>query len=356
MSEPRFAKEFTIAGRPIGAGHPCLLVAELSANHHGDFERALALVRAAHEAGADAVKFQTFTADGMTLDAAGPQFEIPRIGSPWDGRRLHALYAEAAMPWDWQPRLAAAARELGLIWFSTAYDVAAVDFLASLDAPAYKIASFELVDTPLLERVASTGRPVILSTGMAALEEIELAAATLADAGCRELALLKCTSAYPAPADEMHLRTIPDLAARFGLPAGLSDHSLELAVPVAAAALGAAVIEKHLTLSRHEPGPDSAFSLEPHEFRAMADAVRMAERALGRVAYGPAEHEALALRGRRSLFVVRDVRAGEPLSTDTVRSIRPADGLPPRHLPEVIGRRAACDIRRGTPLAWEMIA
>jgi sialic acid synthase SpsE len=230
-----------------------------------------------------------------------------------------------------------------------------VEYLESIATPAYKVASFELVDVPLLRRIGQTGKPVVLSTGMASFDEIDEAVRALRGAGCDELALLKCTSAYPAAPDEMHLRTLPHLAQAFGAPVGLSDHSLELAVPVAAVALGASIIEKHLTLARADGGPDSGFSLEPEEFRAMVHAVRTAERALGRATYGPSGQEVSCLRGRRSLFVVRDVRAGEALTADDVRSIRPGDGLHPRHLDEVIGRRAARDIRRGTPLAWELV-
>lgn len=346
--------EVQIAGRNIGPGRPVYIVAELSANHLGSFERAVRLVEEAHRAGADAVKLQTYTADTLTLDSDRPCFRIEG-GSAWDGRTLHDLYSEAAMPWEWQPRLKEMADGLGIDLFSTPFDPSAVDFLLDMDVPAFKVASFELVDLPLLSRVAATGRPLVLSTGMATAEEIDEAVAAVAAAGGEELVLLKCTSAYPAEPETMHLRTIPDLANRFAVPVGLSDHSMDAAVPVAAVALGACFLEKHLTLSRSEPGPDSHFSLEPDEFRRTVETVRLAERALGEVRYGPQPHEALSLSHRRSLFVVQNIARGERFSPDNVRSIRPADGLPPKHVTEVLGRRAARDLEQGTPLAWSDI-
>jgi len=343
-----------IAGRPVGVGHPVYIIAELSANHGGSFEQAAQTLRAMKEAGADAVKIQTYTADTLTLDSDLPWFRI-QGGTLWDGATLHQLYQQAAMPWEWTPRLQALARELGLHFFSTPFDATAVDFLQQLDVPAFKIASFELVDLPLLRRIAATGKPIIASTGMATLDEITEAVATLRQAGARELALLKCTSAYPAPPEEMHLRTIADMAARFQVPAGLSDHTLGIAVPVAAVALGACIIEKHFTLSRSLPGPDSAFSLEPAEFRAMVEAIRQAERALGAINYSLSPQESKSRQFRRSLFVVADMRAGEVFTPQNVRSIRPANGLHPRHYEEILGRRAARDIARGTPLSWDLI-
>jgi N-acetylneuraminate synthase len=329
------------------------VVAELSANHRRDFDEAVKLVRAAAEAGADAVKLQTYTPDALTIDCDGPGFRIQ--GTAWNGRTLYDLYSEACMPWEWQPRLKQFAYDLGLHLFSTAYDSAAVEFLESMDVPAYKIASFELVDLPLLRRVAATGKPLILSTGMATLAEIDEAVRTARQAGTSPLALLKCTSAYPAPAAEMNLRGIPHLAETFGVPAGLSDHSLQLAVPVAAVALGACIIEKHLTISRAAGGPDSAFSLEPDEFRAMAHTVRAAHEALGQARYGAAASEMAACRYRRSLVAVCDVEAGESLTDRNVRSIRHGDGLHPRYLEEVLGRPARARIPRGTPLGWDHV-
>ncbi|MGE4552956.1 MAG: pseudaminic acid synthase [Desulfovibrionaceae bacterium] len=347
------SSHLTVNGRRIGPGAPVYVVAEMSANHGGDFERAAAIVRAAKDAGADAVKLQTYTPDTITLDCDAEPFRIK--GTIWEGRRLHELYAEAMTPWDWQPRLKALADGLGLDLFSSPFDATAVDFLEGMDVPAYKIASFELVDIPLIRKVAATGRPVVLSTGMAELAEIKEAVAAFRSAGGRELALLKCTSAYPAPPEEANLRTIPDLAARFGCPAGLSDHTLGSACAVAAVALGACLVEKHFTLSRAHGGPDAAFSLEPDEFRAMVADIRTAEAALGRVCYEPTPKQLAGRALRRSLFVVADVRRGEPFTKANVRSIRPADGLPPRCLDEVLGRRAARDVRRGEPLDRTML-
>lgn len=342
-----------IAGRKIGPGHPVYVIAEMSANHGQDYEQAIRLLHAAKEAGADAVKLQTYTADTLTIDSDAPPFQIR--GGLWDGRRLYELYQEAYTPWEWQPRLKRVADDLDLTLFSTPFDDTAVDFLEAMGVPAYKVASFELVDTPLLRRIARTGKPVIMSTGMAALAEIDEAVTTLRSEGAGEIALLKCTSAYPATPDEMDLRTIPHLAQAFGVPVGLSDHTLDVAVPVTAVALGACILEKHFTLSRDLGGPDSAFSLEPQEFRATVDAVRVAEQALGSVHYGVSEREAKNRIFRRSLFVVQDVKAGEPFTPQNVRSIRPGYGLPPKFLDEILGRRASVDIPRGTPLSWSHV-
>ncbi len=276
-------------------------------------------------------------------------------GTIWDGRTLHDLYEEAHTPWEWQPELKALAEELGMHCFSSPFDPTAVDFLETLNVPAYKIASFELVDIPLIEKVAATKKPMIISTGMATLAEIDEAVRAARGAGATEIVLLKTNSAYPAPPEEVHLRTIPHLAEAFGVASGLSDHTLGIAVPVAATALGATVIEKHLCVRRADGGPDSAFSLEPEEFGAMVEAVRTAEKALGRVLYAPTEKQMASRVFRRSLFVVADVAEGEALTAENVRSIRPAHGLHPRYLPEVLGRRARRAIDRGTPLAWEMI-
>jgi N-acetylneuraminate synthase len=344
-----------IAGRNIGPGEPAYIIAELSANHGQDFAQAVEIIRAARSAGADAVKLQTYTADTLTIQSNKDYFRIGK-GTLWEGRTLHDLYCEAYTPWEWQPELKRIANALGLHLFSTPFDATAVEFLERMDVPAYKIASFELVDLPLIRRVAAKGKPVIMSTGMATLPEIEEAVEAAWSAGAPGLALLKCTSGYPASPDEMHLRTLPHLAERFGVPVGLSDHTLGIAVPVAAVALGACIVEKHITLSRATPGPDSAFSLEPHEFKAMVDAVRTAERALGAVRYGVSEREAASRNFRRSLFVTQDVSAGSPLTAANVRSIRPANGLPPKHYDEVLGRCVARDVERGTPLSWELLA
>ena len=329
-------------------------MAEMSANHNQNFDQAIRILHAAKEAGADAVKFQTYTPDTLTIDCRKACFRIGK-GTIWEGKNLYRLYGEAYTPWDWQPKLKQVADELGLPLFSTPFDDSAVDFLERMDVPAYKIASFELVDTGLLCKVAHTGKPIIMSTGMATLAEVDEAVTTLRKAGCQQLALLKCTSAYPSPPDEMNLRTIPHLSEAFGVPVGLSDHTLGIAVSVAAVAVGACIIEKHFTLSRSTPGPDSAFSLEPHEFKQMVDAIRTAEKALGRVSYELTKSEAASRPFRRSLFVVEDVKIGEIFTDKNVRSIRPGHGLPPKHLTSVLGRRAACSAQAGTPLSWDMI-
>jgi N-acetylneuraminate synthase len=347
--------QITISGRNIGLGHPAYIIAELSANHNQDFDEAVKLVHAAHEAGADALKLQTYTADTLTIDCDRSYFQIGK-GTLWEGKNLYKLYGEAYTPWEWQPKLARLANELGMDCFSTPFDASAVDFLESMDVPAYKVASFEVVDIPLLEKIGSTGKPVIMSTGMASLAEISEAVETLHRSGTREIALLKCTSAYPAAPDTMNLRTIPHLAEAFGVPAGLSDHTLGVAVPVAAVSLGACIIEKHFTISRSVPGPDSAFSLEPAEFQAMVDAVRVAEQALGAVQYGLKPSEEASRVFRRSLFIVKDVPKGEPLTAENVRSIRPGHGMSPRHLSEIIGRIASEDLERGTPLQWRHVS
>ena len=338
----------------IGSGQPAYVVAEMSANHGHDLEQAVRLLQAAAESGADALKLQTYTPETMTIDSTNEYFNIGK-GTLWAGRNLYDLYSEAYTPWEWYPRLKDEAARLCIHLFSTPFDGAAVEFLEEMGAPAFKIASFELVDIPLIRRVAQTGKPIIMSTGMATLAEIEEAVDTIREAGGNELALLKCTSAYPAPPESMNLRTITHLAETFGVPAGLSDHTLGTAVPVAAVAMGASIIEKHFTLSRSTPGPDSAFSLEPGEFRQMVDAIRFAEKALGDVHYGLTEQEQNSAVFRRSLFVVQDVKAGDPFTADNVRSIRPGHGLHTRHLDEILGRPAARDIERGTPLSWDML-
>jgi pseudaminic acid synthase len=344
-----------IAGRPIGPAHPVYIVAEMSANHRGGYHAAVDILHAAKACGADAVKLQTYTPDTMTLRCGRPEFRIGE-GSPWEGRTLYDLYAEAHTPWAWHRGLLDEARRIGLTLFSTPFDAGAVDFLEALAVPAYKVASFENVDLALIRRVAATGRPTILSTGMATREELEEAVAAFRAAGGRGLALLKCTSAYPAPAADMNLRTLPDLARRFDAPAGLSDHTRGIAAAVTAVALGACIIEKHFTLSHDHPGPDDAFSLDPAQFSELVQAVRVAEQALGTVRYGPTPNEAPMRRLRRSLFVVRDVAKGEPFDAENLRAIRPGHGLPPKHYPEVLGRRATRDIARGTPLSWDLVA
>ncbi|HNS51956.1 MAG TPA: pseudaminic acid synthase [Anaerolineae bacterium] len=345
---------FTIGQREIGPGKPVYVVAEMSANHAQDLAQAERIVRAAAEAGADAVKLQTYTPDTLTIDCDRDTFRPG--GTIWEGQTLYDLYSEAYTPWEWHPRLSEVAADSGLDLFSTPFDSTAVDFLEEMRVPAYKVASFELVDLPLIRRVARTGKPLILSTGMATLAEIDEAVRAARAAGGGPIALLKCTSAYPARPEEMNLRTIPHLAEAFGAVIGLSDHSLGIAAPVVAVALGACIVEKHLTLSRSLQGPDSSFSLEPDEFRSMVDAIREAEKALGEVRYDASEKESASRAFRRSLFVVQAVREGELFTEENVRSIRPGMGLHTRYLAQVLGRRARCDIERGTPLAWDLVS
>lgn len=347
-------RRIDIGGRGVGDTSPVFIVAELSANHGGSYDRALEILHAAKDARADAIKLQTYTADTLTIRSDRPDFQIGG-GTAWDGRTLHDLYEEAHTPWDWQPKLKAAADELGLICFSTPFDATAVDFLEEMDVPAHKIASFEIVDLALIEKAAGTGKPIIISTGMATEEEVDEAVCTARATGNDDIVLLKCTSSYPAPPNEMHLRTIPYLRETFDAVPGLSDHTLGIAVPVAAVALGAKVVEKHLTLSRDEPTPDSSFSLEPKEFAEMVEAVRATEEALGDVRLAPTDREQPSLAFRRSLYVVRDVETGELYTEENVRSIRPGYGLAPRHLADVLGRRATRDLPAGTPLDWEFV-
>lgn len=343
-----------IAGRRIGPGYRVYIVAEVSANHNQSFDQAVELIKAAKEAGAEGVKLQTYTPDTLTMRSEEEYFRISG-GTLWDGRTLYDLYSEAYTPWEWQPKLKAIADDLRIDLFSTAFDHTAVEFLERMEVPAHKVASFELVDIPLIEKMARTSKPLIISTGMATLGEIEEAVQAASRAGARGIALLKCTSAYPARPEEMNLQTIPHLAEAFQVPVGLSDHTLDIAVPVAAVALGACIIEKHLALSRSIQGPDSAFSLEPQEFKAMVEAIRTVEKALGGVRYGGSEQEAKSRIFRRSLFVAEDVKAGEVFTSKNVRSIRPSHGLHPRHLGEIIGRRATRDVQGGTPLTWDMV-
>lgn len=344
----------SIGTRNVGPGMPTYIVAELSANHRQDFDEAVQLVYLARESGADAVKLQTYTADTLTIRSDHECFRI-RGGTLWDGRTLYDLYAEAHTPWEWQPKLKELANSIGLDLFSSPFDPTAVEFLECMDVPAYKVASPEIVDIPLIRTMARTGKPLIIATGMATLDEIKEAVIAAREAGANDIVVLKCTSAYPAPPEEMNLRTIPDLAKQFGVPVGLSDHSMGIAVPVAAVVLGACMVEKHFTRSRSLGGPDGAFSLEPQEFRQMVNAIRTAEKALGMVQYGVSDQEARSRPFRRSLFVVADLKAGEEFTSRNVRSIRPGHGLHTRYLEQVIGRTATRDITQGTPLSWDLV-
>lgn len=342
-----------IAGRPVGPDHPPYVVAEMSANHGGDYVRAVRILEEAAAAGVDAVKLQTYTADTITLDHDGPGFVLE--SGPWAGRRLHDLYDEAHTPWEWHADLFARGRELGIAVFSSPFDPTAVELLESLDTPAYKIASFELVDLPLIRLVASTGKPVLLSTGMASPEEIRAAVDAAREAGCQELAVLHAVSGYPTPADEANLLSIPRLAAGHDAVVGLSDHSLGTVVATTAVALGARIIEKHVIADRADGGPDAHFSLEPGELARLVHDARTAFDALGDGSASRPLSEASQAGIRRSLYVVADVAEGELLTPDNVRSIRPGRGLPPSALDTVLGSTAACPIRRGTPLRWEHI-
>ena len=343
-----------INDRNIGEGNPTFIIAELSANHNQDYDIAVDTVKAAMEVGADAIKLQTYTPDTITIDCNNKYFQINQ-GTLWDGKTLYELYKEAYTPWEWQPKLKKIANELGLVCFSSPFDKTAVDFLEEMQVPAYKVASFEITDIPLIKYIASIGKPVILSTGIATLEDIEEAVNACREVGNNQIVLLKCTSAYPAPVEEANLKTIPDLAKRFGVVSGLSDHTLGISVPVAAVALGARIIEKHFILDKNIGGPDAAFSLDKSEFKAMVDAVRSAEKAIGSVSYELSEKMKKGRIFSRSLFVVKDMKRGEVFSEKNVRSIRPGYGLHPRHMEEILGQRAMIDILKGTPLSWDMI-
>jgi N-acetylneuraminate synthase len=346
---------FRIAGRAIGPGEPPYVIAELSGNHNGEIARAFRLIEAAKQAGANAVKLQTYTADTITIDHEGPGFVIE--GGLWHGRKLYDLYGEAHTPWDWHPALFEHARKVGITCFSSPFDATAIDLLERLGAPAYKIASFEIVDTPLIRRAAATGKPLIVSTGMAQAAEIGEAIAAVRD-GNRDagLVLLHCVSGYPTPAEEANLARIPALSARFGVPVGLSDHTLGVEVAIAAVALCAVVIEKHVTRARADGGPDASFSLEPHELEALVKGARTAFAAFGRADYGRAASEQGNIAFRRSLYVVQDIADGEAFTEANVRSIRPGHGLAPKYLPAVLGKHARTAIPRGTPLGLALIA
>ena len=346
---------FQIAGKEIGRGHVPFVIAEMSGNHNQSLERALAIVEAAAKTGAHALKIQTYTPDTMTLDLDEREFHINDSKSLWNGTSLYKLYGEAHTPWEWHKPIFDRSRELGMVPFSTPFDDTAVDFLESLDAPCYKIASFENTDLPLIRRAAATGKPLIISTGMATVAELDETVRAAREAGCRDLILLKCTSTYPATAANTNILTIPHLRELFGCEAGLSDHTMGVGVSVASIALGATVIEKHFTLDRSDGGVDSAFSMEPAEMTQLVVETRRAWEALGQVAYGPTEAEQKSLQFRRSLYVVRDLKAGDALSRENVRAIRPGLGLPTKYLEQVLGKTVKLDVKRGTALGWEML-
>lgn len=343
----------SIAGRPIGPDHAPYIIAELSANHNGKLETALKIIEEAKKAGADAVKLQTYTADTITLDCDSEEFQIH--GGLWDGKNLYQLYKEAQMPWEWHSVLFEHARKLGITIFSSPFDNTAVDLLESLNAPAYKIASFEAVDLPLIKYVASTGKPMIISTGMADADEIQEAIQAARDGGCKELAILHCVSGYPAPAADYNLRTIPDMMSRFGLVTGLSDHTLDNTTAIASVVMGASVIEKHFTLDRSGGGPDDSFSLEPAELAALCRDSKTAWASLGQVDYGRKSSEQGNVKFRRSLYFVKDLKAGDIITADSVRSVRPGFGLAPKYLPELIGKTTTQDITKNTATSFDFI-
>ena len=344
-----------ISGRKIGTEHPPLVIAEMSGNHNQSLDRALAIVDAAAVAGAHAIKLQTYTADTMTLNVHGGSFQINDPDSLWSGRNLHDLYMQAYTPWEWHAPIIERARELGLICFSSPFDESAVDFLLELDAPAYKIASFENNHLPLIAKAASTGKPLIISTGMATLGELDQAVNTARNAGCDQLILLKCTSTYPATPEQTNIATIPNLKQLFGTEVGLSDHTMGIGVAVASVALGASVIEKHFTLCRAEGGVDSAFSLEPNELKALVVESKRAWQSLGKVTYGPGDAEQKSLVFRRSIYVSEDIKKGDIFSHKNLRIVRPGDGLQPSLLSSFIGRKSTKDIKKGSPLSLDLL-
>lgn len=347
-------EKIKIGNRDVGDGERTYIVAEMSANHLQDYERAEAIIQAAADAGADAVKLQTYTPDTITFDCDNKYFQITQ-GTIWDGTSLHKLYETAYTPWEWQPKLKEFAQSLGMECFSSPFDATAVDFMEKMDMPAYKVASFEINDIPLIRKIARIGKPVIIATGVAYLEDIERALRVCKEEGNNQVILLKCTSTYPAPYEDMNIKVIPNMAEVFGCVTGLSDHSMGSAVAVASVALGAKMVEKHLTLARADGGPDAAFSMEPGEFKRMVDEIRIVEKAAGKVTYELTEKQKRSREDSRSLFVVKDVKEGEIFTQENVRSIRPAFGMHPMYYEEVLGKKAKTDIEKGTPLDWKLI-
>jgi pseudaminic acid synthase len=351
----RLNDRFMIFDRMVGNSHPPFVIAEMSGNHNQSLERALEIVEAAAKTGAHALKIQTYTPDTMTLDLDEREFHISDPKSLWAGTSLYKLYGQAFTPWEWHEAIFKRAKELGIIAFSTPFDATSVDFLESLDVPCYKIASFENTDLPLIRKVAATGKPMIISTGMASIAELDDTVRAARQAGCQDLVLLKCTSTYPATADNTNILTIPHMRELFGCEVGLSDHTMGVGVSVASVALGATVIEKHFTLNRADGGVDSSFSMEPAEMAQLVVETERAWQALGRVAYGPTAAEEKSIVFRRSLYVVKDLQAGEKLTADNVRAIRPGLGLPTKYLEQVLGKTVKQSVARGTALSWDMI-
>ncbi len=348
-------KDIAIGGRKIGAGHPPFIIAEMSGNHNHSLDRAMKIVEEAAGAGAHAMKLQTYTADTITLDIDDGEFSIDDPSSPWKGNSLYKLYEKAYTPWEWHRPLLDRCRELGMIGFSTPFDATAVDFLEELDVPCYKVASFENVDLPLIRKIARTGKPVIMSTGMATVAQLDEAVRALRDNGCSDLVLLKCTSSYPATPEGSNVRTIAHLRELFDVPVGLSDHTLGFGVALAGVALGATVVEKHFTLARADGGVDSAFSMEPAEMKMLVTESKRAWQSLGRVSYGLTEEEKGSVQFRRSLYVADNMKLGERFTEKNLRAIRPGHGLPPRYYEIFLGKQVCRDVKRGTPLSWDLI-
>ncbi|MCI1477713.1 MAG: pseudaminic acid synthase [Clostridium beijerinckii] len=347
-------KHFKINNVKIGEGQKSFIIAEMSANHNHDYEKAVEIIKKAAWAGADAIKIQTYTPDTITIDCDNEYFQIKQ-GTIWDGTTLHKLYQEAYTPWNWQPKLKKVAEEEGLVFFSSPFDYTAVDFLEEMDVPAYKIASFELNDIPFIEYIAAKGKPVIMSTGIARMGDIQDAVDACRRMGNENIALLKCTSAYPSPLEDINLKTIPNMKEIFNVVVGLSDHTMGNAVSVGGAAVGASIIEKHMTLRRSDGGADSKFSMEPEEFKEMVDNIRMVEKALGKVTYDLTEKQRNSREHSRSLFVVENVKQGEIFTEKNVRSIRPGFGLETKYITDILGKRASVNIEKGTPMSWNLI-
>lgn len=348
--------EISIAGRKIGSAHKPFIIAEMSGNHDQSLEKALKIVEEVARSGANALKLQTYTPDTITLDLSHGNFFVSNLHKDWDGDSLYNLYKKAYTPWEWHAPIFRRARELGLIAFSTPFDETAVDFLEALDVPCYKIASFENVHIPLIKKVAATGKPIIMSTGMASVAELHDAVTTAREYGCKDLILLKCTSSYPASPTESNLLTIPHLRNLFNCHVGLSDHTLGIGVAVASVALGGVVIEKHVTISRADGGVDATFSLEPDELKSLVIETERAWQALGTISYAPTTKEQESMRFRRSLYIAKDIKAGEVLTPENVRSIRPGGGLSPKYFDDVLGKHATCDIKKGTPVSWSLVS
>lgn len=347
-------KEIKIENHIISEYSPTFIVAEMSANHLMDFDRAVAIMQAAKDAGADAIKIQTYTPDTITLDCDDPCFQITQ-GTIWDGTTLHKLYETAYTPWEWQPKLKKIAEEMGLVFFSSPFDLSSVDFLEEMDVPVYKVASFEMNDIPMIKKIAKLGKPIIMATGIAYLSDIELALKTCREAGNENVILLKCCSAYPAPYEDINLKTIPSMKETFDCVVGLSDHTMGNAVAGAGVALGAKVVEKHLTLSRADGGADAVFSMEPHEFREMVDNIRMIEKAVGRVTYDLTEKQKKSREHSRSLFVAKDLKKGDVFTAENLRSVRPSCGLHTQYYEELLGRKISRDAKLGTPMSWDLV-